>query len=104
MSWLHGILKLIPLILAAVQAVERMSSKKGKAKQDEAVILVGDLVPLIEASIGRDVVDDAKVQTAIRDVINAVVSLQNVASDVQTRRHDVDLATHIRLPMGSDLR
>ena len=86
MSWLTGILKLIPLILAAVQAVERMSSKKGKAKQDEAVNLVGDLVPLIEASIGRDVVDDAKVQVAIRAVIDAVVALQNVAADVKAHR------------------
>ena len=86
MSWLHGILKLIPLILAAVQAVERMSSKKGKDKQDEAVNLVGDLVPLIEASIGRDVVDDAKVHVAIRAVIDAVVALQNVAADVKAHR------------------
>ena len=86
MSWLIGVLKLIPLILAAVQAVERMSSKKGKEKQDEAVHLVGDLVPLIEASVGRDIVDDEKVQIAIRTVIDAVVALQNVAASVKARR------------------
>jgi|TARA_R110000824_G_scaffold105785_5_gene250233 CRISPR/Cas system CSM-associated protein Csm2 small subunit len=86
MVWLKGALKLIPLILAAVQAVERMSSKKGKDKQDEAVILVGDLVPLIEASVGRDVVDNEKVQSAIRKVIDAIVALQNVAADVKARR------------------
>jgi|TARA_R110000787_G_scaffold141904_6_gene255462 hypothetical protein len=86
MKWLKGALKLFPLIMAAVQAVERMSSKKGKAKQDEAVNLVGDLVPLIESSIGRDVVDDAKVQAAIRAVIDAVVALQNVATDVKAHR------------------
>ena len=86
MIWLQGALKLIPLILAAVQAVERMSNKKGKEKQNEAVNLVGDLIPLIEASVGRDVVDDAKVQIAIRSVIDAVVQLQNVAADVKSRR------------------
>jgi hypothetical protein len=86
MIWLQGALKLIPLILAAVQAVERMSTKKGKAKQEEAVHLVGDLVPLIEASVGRDVVDDEKVQIAIRSVIDSVVALQNVAASVKARR------------------
>lgn len=85
MSWITGALKLFPLILSAVHAVERMSSKKGKDKQDEAIALVGDLVPLIEASIGRDVVNEAEVQSAIRKVIDAVVTLQNVVRDVMAR-------------------
>ena len=87
MGWVVGVLKLVPLILSAVHAVERMSSKKGKDKQDEAIALVGDLVPLIEASIGRDVVNEAEVQGAIRKVIDAVVALQNVVRDVVVKRH-----------------
>lgn len=90
MNWVTGALKLIPLIMAAVNAVERMSgAKKGKEKQDEAISLVGDLVPMIEASIGRDVVNEAGVQDAIRKVIDAVVSLQNVVRDVIARRASV---------------
>lgn len=86
MNWITGALKLFPLILTAVNAIERMSSKKGKEKQDEAIALVGDLVPIIEAGVGRDVINEAGVQDAIRKVIDAVVSLQNVVRDVVARK------------------
>jgi hypothetical protein len=45
------------------------------------------LVPLIEASVDRDVVDDAAVQQAMRDTISATVSLMNIVRDVQAARH-----------------
>ena len=87
MTWITGALKLIPLIITAVSAIERVASaKKGKEKQDEAIAMVGDLVPLIEGSIGRDVVNEKDVQDAIRKVIDAVVALQNVVRDVVARR------------------
>ncbi len=87
MNWVTGALKLIPLIIAAVGAIERIASaKKSRETQDEAIALVGDLVPLVEASIGRDVINESSVQDAIRKVIDAVVSLQNVVRDVTARR------------------
>lgn len=89
MTWITGVVKLFPLIISAVNAVERMSSKKGKDKQDDAIALVGDLTPLIESRIGRDVVDEAEVQSAIRKVIDAYVALQNVVRDVVARRASV---------------
>jgi len=87
MRWVAGALKLFPLIVTAVNAIERFATtKKGSEKQDEAVAMVSDLVPLVEASIGRDVVNDTDVQQAIRKVIDAVVALQNVVRDVVARR------------------
>lgn len=87
MKWITGVAKLIPLIFTAITAVERIATaKKGKEKQDEAIAMIGDLVPLVEGSIGRDVVNEAEVQTAIRKVIDAVVALQNVVRDVVQRR------------------
>lgn len=86
MGWVTGALKLIPLILTAITAVEKLVDKKGKAKQDAAVDLIGQLVPLIEASIDRDVVDDAAVQQGMRDTITATVSLLNIVRDVQAAR------------------
>lgn len=86
MNWIAGALKLVPLIITAVTAVEKLTSKKGKEKQDAAVDLVGQLVPLIEASIEREVVDEAEVQHAIRKVIDAVVALLNVSRDVLAKR------------------
>lgn len=90
MNWITGALKLFPLILTAVSSIERIASaKKGKEKQDEAIAMVGDLVPLIEGSIGREVVNEKDVQDAIRKVIDAVVALQNVLRDVIARRASV---------------
>lgn len=87
MMWIAVALKLVPLIVAAVNAVERMAgAKKGQDKQDEAILLVGDLLPVIEASIGRDLVNEAEVQGALRKVIDAVVALQNVIRDVVGKR------------------
>ena len=90
MRWVTGVLKLFPLIITAVTAVERsVTAKKGKEKQDEAIALIGDVVPLIEGSLGRDVVNEAEVQSAIRKVIDAVVALQNVVRDVVAKRASV---------------
>lgn len=87
MNWLMNGLKLVPLIVAAVGAVEKLATGlKGKQKQDAAVELIAELVPIIEAGIDRDVVDDAAVQDAVRKVIDAVVSLQNVTKDVLAKR------------------
>lgn len=86
-AWVTVGLRLLPLIVTAVQAVERMAGAlKGKDKQDAAVGLVGDLVPLLEAGVGREFVAEEKVQDAIRKVIDAVVSLQNVIADVRAKR------------------
>lgn len=87
MGFLIQAFKVFPLIISAVKAVERFNDgRKGKDKQDAAVQLVGDLLPAVEAGIGRDVIDDAKVQDAMRKVIDAVVALMNVISDASAKR------------------
>jgi hypothetical protein len=63
-----------------------LSDKKGKDKQDAAVAIVGDLIPLIESTIPREIVDEGQVQDAIRKVIDAIVALQNVVRDVITKK------------------
>jgi hypothetical protein len=87
MGWLNLGIKLLPVIITAVQAVERLAgAKKGKDKQDAAIGLVGDIVPFLEASIGRDVVSEAAVQDEIRKVIDAYVGLENVIADIKAKR------------------
>ena len=51
-----------------------------------AVDLIGDLLPLVEGYIGRDVFDNAAVQEAVRKVIDTVVLLENVVRDARARR------------------
>jgi len=78
------IVKLVPLIVTAVKAVESLTTgKKGKEKQEAAVDMVRDLLPLIEGYVGADVFDDAQVQAAVREAIDAVVALQNTVEAVK---------------------
>lgn len=87
MNWITGAIKLVPLVLTAVDTVERLTTaKKGRDKQDAAVDLVGQLVPMVEATIDREVVNEASVQDALRKVIDAIVALLNVVRDVQAKR------------------
>lgn len=90
MNWITAGLKLFPLIVTAVKAVEKLGdAKKGKEKQDAAVDMVGDLIPLIEGAIDRDVVNEADVQRVLRKAIDVIVELQNVVRDVTARRASV---------------
>lgn len=86
MTWITGALKLIPLAMTAIGAVERFVKGKGKDKQDAAVAMVRDLLPMVEAGIGQDLLDDEKVQSALRKLIDAGVELQNVVADAKARR------------------
>jgi predicted amino acid dehydrogenase len=85
-AFFQMVVKAIPVIVAAIGAVEKLSDKKGKDKQDAAVAIVGDLIPLIESTIPREIVDEGQVQDAIRQVIDAIVALQNVVRDVITKK------------------
>lgn len=86
-SLLTAGLRLIPLIVTAITSVEHLiGAKKGKEKQDAAVGLVAQFIPILESTISKDVVDDAKVQDAMRSVIDAAVKLMNVAADVAAKR------------------
>ena len=83
-----NILKLVPVIVAAVQAVETLlTNKKGKEKQDAAVDMVRTLLPLVEGYVGQDLLDDAQVQLAVRAAIDAVVALQNTVDAVRKSRN-----------------
>jgi hypothetical protein len=78
------------MIAAAVQAVEKLVAKPGPQKQDAALELVAELLPLVEASVGRELLDDADVQAAVRAAIDAVVRLNNVITATCVRpRADV---------------
>lgn len=81
-----GLLKLIPVIVTAVKLVEGMLSKKGKEKQDAAVLLVGEIIPLIEGSIEKELLNEQTVQSALRDTIDAIVKLMNVITKIKQAR------------------
>lgn len=80
------VLRWLPIILQAVTAVERLSSKKGAEKRTEAIAFVRELIPMVESAIPREIVDEAAVQDAIGKVIDAIVALGNVVEDIERKR------------------
>ena len=80
MKWLDVGMKLIPLISMAVHVVEKIVPHDAppQTKQDTAVDIIGTGLHLLELGMGKDVLDDAEVQAAVRSAIDAYVHLQNV--------------------------
>ena len=78
MGWLGVGMKVFPLVVDAVQWVEKFIKAKGKTKQDAAVHMVKAGLGLVESAVGKDLLNDADVETATRRCIDAVVALQNI--------------------------
>jgi hypothetical protein len=70
-------IKLVPVIVAVVTAVERIISAKGKEKQDAAVTLLETFEPLLAGVLPPGALSDPRVAEAVRKAIDAVVALQN---------------------------
>ena len=83
MGFLQIGLKLLPYIVEAVQWVERFITTKGKYKQDAAVYMVKSILGVAERGVDRDILDDDEVESATREVIDAVVALQNLIASKQ---------------------
>ena len=78
MGFLDIGLRLFPLILTSIESVERFVTGKGAEQEDAAVAMVDSILRTVEAGTNKDLLNDAAVNAATRDVIKAVVSLQNV--------------------------
>ena len=78
MRWFEMGMKLFPLIDEAVNWVEKFVKAKGKYKQDAAVYMVKATLGLVETGAGKDLLDDADVEKATREVIDAIVALNNL--------------------------
>ena len=78
MGFLDIGLRLFPLILTSIESVERFVRGKGSEKEDAAVTMVDTILRTVEAGTNKDLLNDAAVNAATRDVIKAVGSLQNV--------------------------
>ena len=70
-------LKLVPVIVAVVGAVEKLVAAKGKDKQDAAVGLLATFEPLLAGALPPGALADSRVSEAVRKVMDAIVALQN---------------------------
>ena len=73
-------LKLLPYILSCVNAVEQFlrGGQRGEEKENAAVGMVHAILQTVEAGADRDLLNDADVNRATREVMQAVIALQNV--------------------------
>jgi len=78
MGFLSIGIKMLPFILTSIESVERFVKGKGIEKEDAAVQMVDNILKTVEAGADKDILNDDAVNAATRDVIKAVVSLQNV--------------------------
>ena len=88
-----NILRVVPLVVTAVKSVERLFKKdptlppeaSNAARQDAAIEMVGDLIPILEAGLSRDVIDDVEAKAATRTLITAIVTWANILKGVTAR-------------------
>ena len=79
MQWVALGIKILPLVISAVQFVERLikGEKKGAEKHAEVRQFILDLLTGSEGLTGRDLLNDEAVSKLIDNVIIAVVAAQN---------------------------
>lgn len=88
MAWIASVTKLIPLIVGAVNVVEKLkdlfksdsSAEGSKKKQDAAVDIVTTMLEASELVIGKDIIDNAEFQVLLRRLIDDYVAIQNFVS------------------------
>jgi len=73
-------LKLLPYIVNCVSAVEQFlkGGQRGVEKENAAVGMVHAILQTVEAGADRELLNDQDVNKATREVMQAVVALQNV--------------------------
>jgi hypothetical protein len=86
LKWVEIGFRAVPYVIAAVQAVERFVKGRGQEKQDAAVAMVETMVLATEGISGKELLDNTKVQAAVRETIDAVVALQNVIASVKASK------------------
>lgn len=78
MDWLKLASKIVAVIPMVVNLVENLvTDKKGKDKQDAAVEGLSDFIEGIEATAGKELMDNEEFQILIRKLIDDYVAVMN---------------------------
>lgn len=76
------IVKLIPMIIGAVHAVEKIGSmSKGKEKQDAAVEAIVAMIAASEIAIDSELINEESFRDLIRVAIDNYVAIQNYIAE-----------------------
>lgn len=77
------ILKVAQAIMAAMHVVEKIKGASGKQKAQVVIDSIPEMLAVVEAGLGRDVLEDARVVSARDNFIAAYKSLSNAIEDVK---------------------
>ena len=90
MKWINVGIKLLPFILSCVHAVEGFLTgpKRGEEKENAAVGMVHAVLQTVEAGLDRDLLNDEDVNRAVRQVMQALVALENIVAKKQPKELD----------------
>ena len=86
MNFLNKLLQGIAFAPAIVNGVEGLfGHKSGAAKKNAAMALVNSAITATDAVAGKDILDPAKFQTALGQVIDGVVACLNASAWSKTK-------------------
>ena len=80
MGWAAIGIKLIPIILGAIRSTETNSTKKGDGKLGDALTTVDAFMASLEGSCNQTLTQVDAVRDAIKEVMQAMVKLQNAVA------------------------
>jgi hypothetical protein len=80
-------LKLLPKVIGAGKAIEAfIHADTELARIDAADRVVVTVLPVVEGFVGRDLVDDSKVRSAVPKLTSAIYAFLNVVRDVKAKQ------------------
>ena len=86
MKWLTIGLKIFPLIVGAIHAVESlMTNKKGKDKQDAAIDAIGAMIRAIELTVDKEIMNEKEFTDLLRKMIDDYVAIQNFIANFKKK-------------------
>ena len=91
MNFITAAIRLIPLIVGAVQAVESIFKKdpnkpkelQNKERQDTAVTAIGAMIQALELNLQKELLDESAFQALLRKLIDDYIATQNFIRDWQ---------------------
>lgn len=88
MNWISGAIKIIPLIITAVEAVERLFFNKdgSESKKDAALDIIGHAIESIESLAGKELMKEAEFKVLVSKLIDDYVAVQNFIADFQKHK------------------
>jgi hypothetical protein len=94
MGWISGVIKIIPMIVTAVEAVERLfKGKTGSDKKEAALDIIKPAIEAIESLAGKELMQEEEFRKLISEFMDTYVAIQNYVAAHQASKKKSELNT-----------